>query len=1126
MGPRIAAFVSLRKGENMNRKNDAVQTSSEGVITPLYAPASFYLLRTPAFSAHTLAAFLDSSLTLGKDKDVLQHTIVETFERASQQGYSIVRDLLAQSPLLNIALSVASRDLQEGIARLPKGENVKQDARTKRVYSRILRYIVRMCSRPTPFGLFAGVGLGHWHTHTDLTLENPTVHHRLRPDMGWLLAFIQRLEQDEKLLPHLQLMRNATAYVAGSRLILPSIDIYGTMDTSSLSLRYVPVVQSIVSKTQTPISYTQLVRDVTQEVPGVTEDQIEQVLFQLWQAHVLLSTLRPPFTNPEPTAFVLNQLRSIPAMQEVHHQLAALLQTISEVNQQELDGIARQIEEIVACQQTLAPYIHLPIQVDAVLQMQTTGVHHQVAEVAAKAADLLLRMGTHPKGETALNHYRAAFVQKYGSAEIPLLHLLSPEKGLGPPSTYEQPPREYPLPQPILAPDAQDSARERTLCSLMAQAFHTQCLEVTLTDTILQDLTQWEPSASQDAPALLDLYFQIQATSRDEIDQGRFRLVVTGITFGGRTMGRFADLLGGDGRACLQAYMHEEEVLSPDVIFADLTYLPTEARCGNVSLCPPLHRYEIAVNTMPSRPPDQVISLDDIVVSVRKNRFCLRSLRLGKEVKVSQGNMLSTRFAPNVCRFLLDVSHDALPYPESFDWGHLRHSPFLPRVSYGQIVLSPARWTIRPADIEPAGEGSEAIRWFMGLQRWRHRWNVPRYVYLTHLDQRLLLDLEHPLLAQELHTELKRDQYTGAGILLQEMLPDMTQLWLQDRNGAPYFAEFVAPLRLRKPTRKGTEEEQRTAQPPTHDPRAARTRTIEDHERHYRPGDAWLYLKLNAPVIFHDELIAGPIRELVNTLRMEHQVHHWFFIRYDSPEPHLRVRFLTEEEAKQEHILCEVLTWGRQLAQDSISFSIDTYERDVERYGGPQMMNEIERAFSVNSDALSAVIASSLAREISLDPLIIGVFSLDHFCQSFGLDFSARLRFAQRAAEKYELIDAFRAHRELLCEFLAPWRWSEDVPVMQERKHLASLLAVQESVLPPIARQMQALAQQELLWETPENIIGSLMHMHLNRLGFDNAQEQRVYAFWRHTLECLQRRPDFIGQKNGHAIRDSQTIST
>src|SRR5579875_562065 len=223
MGPRIAAFVSLRKGENMNRKNDAVQTSSEGVITPLYAPASFYLLRTPAFSAHTLAAFLDSSLTLGKDKDVLQHTIVETFERASQQGYSIVRDLLAQSPLLNIALSVASRDLQEGIARLPKGENVKQDARTKRVYSRILRYIVRMCSRPTPFGLFAGVGLGHWHTHTDLTLENPTVHHRLRPDMGWLLAFIQRLEQDEKLLPHLQLMRNATAYVAGSRLIIPPV---------------------------------------------------------------------------------------------------------------------------------------------------------------------------------------------------------------------------------------------------------------------------------------------------------------------------------------------------------------------------------------------------------------------------------------------------------------------------------------------------------------------------------------------------------------------------------------------------------------------------------------------------------------------------------------------------------------------------------------------------------------------------------------------------------------------------------------------------------------------------------------------------------------------------------------
>jgi thiopeptide-type bacteriocin biosynthesis protein len=1111
----------------MNQKKDAARLNSEKETTPLYAPASFYLLRTPTFSVHMLAPFFDSSLAPGKEEEDLQNNITEAFEQTCQRGYAIVRDLLTQSPLLKTALRVASCDIQEGIARLQSGEGVEHDARTKRAYSRILRYIVRMCSRPTPFGLFAGVGLGQWHAHTDLTLGDPTIHHRLRPDMGWLLALIQTLEQDEKLLPHLQLMRNATAYVAGSRLILPSLDIYGTTDNSSLSLRYVPVVQSIVSKTQSPISYTQLVEDVIQELPGVTTEQIEQVLFQLWQAHVLLSTLRPPFTNPEPTAFVLNQIRAIPAMQEVHQQLAALLQTISDVNQQELDGLARQIEEIVARQQTLAPtYIHLPIQVDAALYMQTAGVHHQVAEVAAKAAELLLCMGTHPRGEAALNHYRAAFMQKYGSAEVPLLHLLSTEKGLGPPSTYQQPPREYPLPQPIQAPDVQDSARERTLCSLMAHAFHTQSLEVALTDTLLQDLFQWEPSASQEAPALLDLYFQIQATSRNEIDQGRFRLVVTGITFGGRTMGRFADLLGGDGRAHLQAYMHEEEGLSPDVIFADLTYLPTEARCGNVSLCPPLHRYEIAVNTMPSRPPDHVIPLDDLVVSVRKNRFCLRSLRLGKEVKVSQGNMLSTRFAPNVCRFLIDISHDALPYPEPFDWGNLRHSPFLPRVSYGQIVLSPARWTLRLADIEPAAEGSEAIRWFLGLQRWRQRWNVPRYVYLTHLDQRLLLDLEHPLLAQELHTELKRDRHAGASILLQEMLPDMTQLWLQDSNGAPYCAEFVAPLRLRKPSRKGSQEEQKTAQPQMHDPRAARTRTIDNHERISRPGDAWLYLKLNAPVICHDELIAGPIRELVNTLRMEHQIRHWFFIRYDAPEPHLRVRFLAGEEAKQEHILCEVLTWAHQLTHDSVSFSIDTYEREVERYGGPQMMNEIERAFSVNSDALSAVIASSLAREISLDPLIIGVFSLDHFCRCWSLDFSARLRFAQRAAEKYESIDAFRAHRELLSEFLVPWRWPEDMPAMQERKHIASLLAVQETVLPPIARQMQDLAQQELLWETPENILGSLMHMHLNRLGFDNAQEQQIYAFWRHTLECLQRRPDFIGQKSRHATRGSQKTST
>src|SRR6185295_3023680 len=35
-----------------------------------------------------------------------------------------------------------------------------------------------------------------------------------------------------------------------------------------------------------------------------------------------------------------------------------------------------------------------------------------------------------------------------------------------------------------------------------------------------------------------------------------------------------------------------------------------------------------------------------------------------------------------------------------WDWGDLMDAPFLPRVVYGRLVLSPAQWRIEPAELE------------------------------------------------------------------------------------------------------------------------------------------------------------------------------------------------------------------------------------------------------------------------------------------------------------------------------------------------------------------------------------------------------------------------------------------
>jgi hypothetical protein len=248
----------------------------------------------------------------------------------------------------------------------------------------------------------------------------------------------------------------------------------------------------------------------------------------------------------------------------------------------------------------------------------------------------------------------------------------------------------------------------------------------------------------------LEIYLQIGADSYKALNTGNFCAVVSshpGSESAGRSFGRFLDLLGEPAIHAVQSLLTEEEALAPDAIFAELSYKPASARNANVMLRPCLRSYEIAVGIPPTVAPEQVLPLSDLVVGVHHNRFYLRSKKHNKRVIVTQLHKLDTVSAPNVCRFLLDVSSDGEPQFTSFNWGRFSCAPFLPRLTVRadqnvKVVLCPARWNLESTTITPRGEGSPEQRWFAGLQDWRKCWHVPRFVYLKEADHRLLLDLD------------------------------------------------------------------------------------------------------------------------------------------------------------------------------------------------------------------------------------------------------------------------------------------------------------------------------------------------------------------------------------------------
>lgn len=1084
----------------MVREKDAGQQPS-----PLYSAVDFYLLRAPVLPVHVFSELAATSNGIVTQSNGVTDSALATIRRQ----YHDALQALAVQPLVEQALTTASNSIVEGIARIRGGEVSR---RTERTYSRLSRYLIRMSTRPTPFGLFAGVTMGTFADQTTVTLGNPAVQQiRTRPDMNWLLSVIQHVEQTQELVSQLHLVVNRAAYFMGERVVLPYADVYGQGDDRIIDVRVTPVVRYVLECTRHPIHYRELRVRLLEKFPQATPEQVDQILQQLWENRFLISDLRPPLIGTNPAYYVAERLSTLPGAQQASTVLKGVLQKAAKVDQAGVGGSVQLIHDLTQQQEQLVPESkHVPFQIDTALQVESPYLNTCIGEAAAQAGETLLRLSRFPHGLPNLEEYRSAFVERYGlEAEVPLLDLLSPEAGLDAPPTYLYPPRTYKFSHFRSPPDYRQ--RDALLCELVVQAVNNHNLEIELTEALLQQIAQWSLQADAPAPSSLEIYMQIHASSRKALDQGDWRAVISpgcGSPGGGRTFSRFFDILGTESLEKLRNFTRYEESLTPEAIFAELSYLPTRARAANVTVRPALHDYEIVINTTPSVPPEKVIHLDDLVVGVRNNHFYLRSLRIGKEVIVCQSHMLNPMSAPNICRFLLEIALDSRPVLSPLDWGVASTAPFLPRVVQGKVVLSPAQWNLKASTIKPVGTGSEEACWFNGLQQWRTQWRVPRYVSIVEVDNYLLLDLEHPLIAAELHTELSKLREFDT-IKIQEMLPDFDHLWLRDSKGALYVAEVVVPL-LRTPAQEASaHRETRHTYPP---------RFVSKEERSMLPGSAWTYLKLYAASRQHDSLIAGPLRELVQQLQEQGLMDRWFFVRYADPEPHLRLRLhaaRAEETQVCASLLTTALAWGRRLAERGLLKRVcaDVYEREVERYGGPQALESLEQVFMINSTVISNLIAAQYTGQIRIDPVAVAVFSLDQFFTAWGLNFAERFQHLKSRAEKYHSRKAFREQRKLLCELLAPWSQVPDAPLMMQREQLLSLLAAQEEPLRVLSTQLRLLAARGELWQPEEHILESLAHMHVNRLlGIDRDQECKVYAFWRHTLESIRLRPklDFV----------------
>lgn len=1034
----------------------------EPVQSRLFEPLDFFMLRTPLLSLEHYFKLNNSKNSLDSLREYVQHELVCE------------------------AIAVASPSL---LAALPNISGDPAARKTKQVASSILRYLLRMTTRPTPFGLFAGAAVGSLGTYTQIELADLEQHRkRTRPDMQWLLAIVNKLEKRIDIMKQVRIQRNHIILPMGGRLGLPFSTECGQrnkaagVQTESITLRSTEAVQAALDIASEPTAFARVVEELLLRYPEAGEEKVTGLVWQLFGQEFFISELRPPLTGDQPLQYVIERLDNIVGAEE---ERAVLLEVQALIEKYDAVPIGQGLELYTKLTSRMKEFMETdaPVQVDLRLETKQAVINQQVGQEIARVAECLWKLSLPQRGVTQLQGYRLDFIERYGTAqEVPILEVLSDELGLGAPANYTYPRgtrTEAARPRP-------SEQREIIFMERMIRALANRQLEVELTDDVIEQLSDPAFDASS-APDSLEIYAEVVARSQEAVDQGDYLLVIgpnPGSQGAGSSFGRFLDILGPEVQQSLRDVYKRQAELRPDVLFVEAAYLPPNGRVGNVALTPNLRDYELVMGTNAGGDA-QSLSIDDIVVGATLDRLYIKSKKLGKEVVVTAGNMMNFNSAPNVYRFLREVSLENVRNWQPFMWGSLDVAPFVPRVRYGRTILSSASWKLNMQMLGIEKDADE-VSWYLAFAKWRDEWMVPRFVYMAYADHRVLLDLENSDHLTELRAEMSRSKR----VTLREMVGSFEERFSQGENGN-YTMECVFPV-----IKKKTDDLPNSISGSNRAP-------VDSQVRLRMPGSEWLFLKLYGVRSREDEFISSEILEFAAKAMGSGVVKDWFFMRYRDPEPHIRLRFYGDPQKLMSELMPAVHQWSSKLLAEGFiqRMMIDTYDREVERYGGPELIAEAEKVFAADSRTSARLLTLLRYKQTDLPNFVVAAISIIDIMTQYGLSFERQFSWLDRIVKKEEHIEEFRGWRKKLLPLADPHADWAGLRAYPSGEALLTAFRIRVGALQAYSQKVAEAAQNQSLWNRQELILGSVIHMHCNRLmGVDRDLENKAMVFARHIL--------------------------
>ena len=1016
------------------------------------------------------------------DKSIILRTPAEGFKSVFKE-----EDLISnfKNPRIQESIFLASPELYYRLKEWIQ-EGQKKEKKSDKLKLTLYKYLTRLHTRSTPFGLFAGCVKGSWGTSTNIKLHESKRLTRL--DMQLLTSFIDYIERVPEIRKQLYFEVNSSFYKWSNK---KARFVQYTLNNHFRKYHLTDIeldtfLEKIITKAKAhPSTIVELAKEIVNE--DISNKDAEKYILEIIESQILVSNLQPKLTEEE---VLINLIKTLKALVDKTSFIEEIIEKLEGINEILKTIDKNSINPISSYESIIKIVNSFGINYDKkkvfhVDFFKTTEDEFTLSSNIKKELTnylLFLNKIYYPSYKNQdLKKFGTKFLEKFGTKEIPLALALDPEIGVN----YPIENKSKDINELLIDVDFLNTKINKknnlsniqlVLLNKFIEAYKKQELEIDISDIELpfKDFKNLDDTFS--------CVFNVVGKNKNGEDIIRVSSSSANAT---KLLGRFS-FGNEDIKKIVKSLALKEDNINSNTIIADLLHSPQPKAANVISHCA-IRKYEIPYLTSSGLEKKFQIPIEDILVSVNLSKeIILRSRRYNKIIipRLTNAHNHNQNNSLPIYRFLADLQYQNKIRGLRFSSGNIGFLlKYTPRVMWKNIIVQRATWKFKKNNLKKVFENYLTDQ--KSFESWKADNNLPNYILLVEGDNELFFNLNDDFSVRcFFQTTKSKNEVT-----IKEFLYDSFQsnAIINSKNDF-YMNEFIVNFIKKTKNNQFLTESQ------------VEKSNLTSVKRKYSIGSEWVFLKIYCGHNIGESILENIYNLIIKPYVKNKHISNWFFIKYNDPDFHIRLRIKTSRKEHISEILNKINLYTDKLLKNGAITNIiaDTYDREIERYGG-NTIELSEKLFDLDSFYCLKII--SKARDLQEERLrwLYAISLIDMFLTEFKLNLNDKFLFSERLKNSYgaefgfnkrmkkKLDKKYRLYEKEIFDILNNSFSFEEIHILINEYKLDFV---------EITSQIISLNEKNKLEVDFYNLITSYIHMSINRLFISDQRQHEMVLYY------------------------------